>query len=142
MSNPVSGMTNDPISGGIVATSPTDAWAVGRVMLHWDGTSWTQVATPPADGDLWAVAATGSDNVWAVGSVSGHALVEHWDGTSWQVMPAPAGAGTLESVAVDKTGDVWAASSASDVLYEWNGSTWLTQNPPASPGNPRGLPHH
>ena len=41
-----------------------------------------QIATPPSDGDLWAVTATAADNVWAVGDVSGgNALVEHWDGT-------------------------------------------------------------
>jgi hypothetical protein len=47
---------------GVAATSPTDAWAVGwternatprhlrALILHWDGTSWTQVPVPSSPG--------------------------------------------------------------------------------------------
>lgn len=65
---------------GIDGISPTDAWAVGTdsnadgsseqsLILHWDGTAWTPVATPSAGGTdfLSSVAANASAGTWAVG---------------------------------------------------------------------------
>lgn len=87
---------------GADAAASRDLWAVGQTRdaersvaftLHYDGTQWTQVATPsPPRGDtqLTAVSANGSDDVWAVG-LSTHGgvdepLVEHWDGTAWTIV--------------------------------------------------------
>ena len=62
------------------ATSPTDAWAVGffpgggvgnqTLILHWDGTSWTQTPSPnPADDNrLDGVAASSAGSAVAVGT--------------------------------------------------------------------------
>jgi len=43
------------------------------LILHWDGTAWTQVPSPnPArDNVLTGVAATSASNAWAVGSFTG-----------------------------------------------------------------------
>ena len=52
--------------------------------------SWQTVATPnvtTADGQLNAVAALNSSNVWAVGTSHGGALIEHFDGTQWTIVP-------------------------------------------------------
>lgn len=62
---------------GVVANSPDDVWAVGRTVLdendeghalvmHWNGTSWTQAATPADAGPMQSVAAAGTGAV-AVG---------------------------------------------------------------------------
>jgi hypothetical protein len=83
----------------VSATSPTDAWAVGlywdqaginhALVLHWDGTSWSQVKTPnprSIRSSLDSVTAVSPKNVWAVGDYQEagvHALVLDWDGTRW-----------------------------------------------------------
>jgi hypothetical protein len=61
--------------GGVAVVSATDAWTVGStstgvtVILHWNGTAWTRVASPAPSGgaDLQGVAATSASNAWAVG---------------------------------------------------------------------------
>src|SRR2546427_8867020 len=95
---------------GIEAIAPDDVWTVGyannpsgpqysiqTLALHWDGSAWSIVATPNAPMDwsrLYGVAATSSNDVWAVGasqdvaSVPGRTLVEHWDGTAWSIVPS------------------------------------------------------
>src|SRR4051794_14107008 len=61
----------------VVAVSSDDVWMVGAfntsreaVILHWDGRSIKAVAHPNPGGnrnDLYAISATGPDDVWAVG---------------------------------------------------------------------------
>jgi hypothetical protein len=87
----------------VTALSPTDAWAVGAyghfngstigktLVLHWDGTSWTQVASPTVakSSALYSVTASSASQAWAVGqwgtrTVPGGALILDWNGTSWR----------------------------------------------------------
>jgi hypothetical protein len=84
---------------GVSATSATDAWAVGiyrdqtgighTLILHWDGTRWSQVKSPNPGSEfsgLESVTAVSPENAWAVGDYQRkgtHALVLHWDGTNW-----------------------------------------------------------
>jgi len=84
---------------GVSAVSPTDAWAVGlywdqagighSMVLHWDGTRWSQVKSPNLGSEhtsLSSVIAVSPKDVWAVGDYQEagiHALVLHWDGTNW-----------------------------------------------------------
>jgi hypothetical protein len=86
----------------VYATSSNDAWAVGSqkrgtrwvaLMLHWDGSSWSEVAHPvPPDGNssLVAVAATSASDVWAAGSscTGCKPLVLHLAGSTWRREPA------------------------------------------------------
>ena len=57
---------------GVVTVSPTDAWAVGAVILHWDGVAWEPLYTVNGEpfGYLSGVAAAGSQGLWAVGGTS------------------------------------------------------------------------
>ena len=57
---------------GVVTLSADDAWAVGAVILHWDGASWQPLYTvnDQSFGYLTGVAATGSGGLWAVGGTS------------------------------------------------------------------------
>ena len=141
---------------GVSAVSPSDAWAVGHyadstggqatMLLHWDGTSWTQVASPnPAPySDLYGVAAT-SSAAWAVGSAGGlpaETLAIHPTATGWKqvVSPNPS-AGTepnaLTGVAVASSADAWAVGGYSTgspdteaLILHWNGTSWRQETSP------------
>jgi hypothetical protein len=121
---------------GVVALAATDAWAVGSywaqnpvdlhpLIGHWNGTSWTTVASPDTYGELNSVAAAGAHDVRAAGThltgsgaSSGNGtrvpLIEQWDGTAWQIAttPEPSGAtSTPLSIATDGAGGYWAVGS-------------------------------
>jgi len=89
---------------GVSAVSSTDVWAVGdsqpgvgsgplrTLILHWDGTAWSQVSGPnasPASNVLNGVSADSATDAWAVGYYLSkgvrYALILHWDGTVWSV---------------------------------------------------------
>src|SRR5439155_17696293 len=118
---------------GIEAIAPDDVWTVGyannpsgpqysiqTLALHWDGSAWSIVATPNAPTDwnrLYGVAATSSNDVWAVGasqdiaSVPGRTLAGHWDGTAWSIVPSPspgAVVNEMRAVAAVSANDTWA----------------------------------
>jgi hypothetical protein len=136
---------------GVKAVSATDAWSVGwyydtslrgeALILHWNGTAWTQVTAPDpgtSGNTLESVAGTAANDIWAVGyysnsgekGVLAHPLAVHYNGTSWVETELPAsGTGTfLHSVTALSATDVWAVGSkngyAAPVAYHWNGSAW------------------
>src|SRR4029079_10467072 len=97
--------------GAVTALSADDAWAAGTyydgsqnmhktLALHWDGSAWSIISTPnvgTSSNWLRSMAGSGSNDVWAVGSVGGQignpdidaTLTIHWDGTAWSVMSSP-----------------------------------------------------
>lgn len=111
---------------GVTAVSSTDAWAVGFTggyliaIAHWDGTTWSSVPTA-IDGSnhrLRTIAATGPNDVWAVGSYTppdtyARLLMLHWDGTSWSRVAIPylGEASNLEGIDVVGANDIWAVGS-------------------------------
>jgi hypothetical protein len=128
--NPVAG-SNDDFLTAVAATSATNAWAVGDytqgksaqpLILHWDGTAWTQVPSPNTHSFISAldgVAAISPANAWAVGlrskngtGYSDKTLTEHWNGTAWAQVPSPSpsqGVDTgLTSVAATTPTNIWA----------------------------------
>jgi hypothetical protein len=138
----------------ITALSAHDIWVIGQAngapqALHWDGTSWHEVAgatTPtgstPQFGGISAVSAT---DIWVVGTIAeatrvSQELIEHWNGTTWQLVPPPQDNSTyhnvtLNSVAAVAANDVWAAGSgfftsdgsgsgASGLIEHWDGKQW------------------
>jgi hypothetical protein len=147
----------------VSADSPTDAWAVGlayhdpgvgtstTLTMHWDGTSWSRVASPsPGSDELRGVSAISPDDAWAVGTsfvgTVGSTLVGHWDGSSWTQVPSPSPGpnfNMLSAVSARSSTDVWAVgnynpSSASrgqreTLILHWDGSRW-SQVPSPSPG--------
>ena len=90
---------------GVRAVAPDDVWVVGHrypggprwipLILHWDGTAWTQATIPPfpQGGQLRDVVSRSPTNVDAVGfageGTNADTLVLHWDGTSWTRQPTP-----------------------------------------------------
>ncbi|HUZ52428.1 MAG TPA: hypothetical protein VMU94_07840 [Streptosporangiaceae bacterium] len=88
----------------VAATSGPNAWAVGyseealkgskTMILHWNGTSWKQVASPnpfcATCDSLYGVTATSASNAWAVGTlnVGGEVVILRWNGTTWKNFPS------------------------------------------------------
>jgi hypothetical protein len=117
---------------GVWAASPTDAWAVGGtpeggtaapndIVLHWDGTTWTQEALPgtPLGRTLYKVWGTASDDLYAIGE-SG--TVWHRKGTSWAQEANPATSNLFTVYGCSAT-DVYAVGGG-DVLHSDGGGTW------------------
>ena len=146
------------VLGAVSATSATNAWAVGiafspngngnqTLIEHWDGSAWTlkQGPSPETHSGLFAVAATATNNAWAVGysqdsSGARHALIERWNGSSWAQAPISDGGeqSSLDGVAATSAGNAWAVGdsgtgSGTGVLH-WDGSVWtpVTRPAPAS----------
>jgi hypothetical protein len=135
---------------GVAAISANDAWAVGyrggtknetpieTFILHWDGVTWSQVASPNVAGanQLFGVTAISAGDVWAVGSVSGAPLALHWNGTAWSVVSVGVGSGLSAEYFAAVTGssanDVWAVGKGQGIftnqvfatIRHWDGSRW------------------
>jgi hypothetical protein len=95
----------------VTAIASNDVWAIGYqnennngengqgLILHWNGTAWTQVDSPIAGYAtiLLGVAGSSSTDVTAVGyiqtsNVQFIPVTEHWNGTKWTVVkPSPPG---------------------------------------------------
>ncbi len=114
------------------AGTAADGWAVGTLrstaplIEHWDGTAWSEVATPPlgADTGLNGVVRIARDEAWAVGfqlvDSKKLSLAERWDGSSWSVTPtADPGSGGNILTAVDTT----PGAPVMAVGYQVDGST-------------------
>jgi outer membrane protein assembly factor BamB len=137
----------------ISAVASDDVWAVGMttnptelsrtLILHWDGTAWSVVASPNMEGNGWlnGVSARAANDVWAVGNYrSGNfnnTLAMHWDGVAWSVVPSPNpnAYNYLEDVAAVGPDDVWAVGSTQEnvmttdaLLIHWDGDNWNVEN--------------
>src|SRR5215471_4826980 len=151
---------------GVRVVSASDAWAVGAygdgngthrktLVLHWDGATWAQVASPNPGtlSELFGVGATSASNAWAVGEVTAgtteQTLVLHWDGRMWARVASPDPGGQahdnrLDAVAVTSATSAWAvgtyetSAGPSNIVLHWNGRTWAHVNSP-NPGTENGL---
>lgn len=130
---------------GVSGASSTDVWAVGQsklqsglgeiLLLHWDGSAWTQVAAPQGTEPPMAVDAISTDDVWAVGSDT----AEHWDGSAWATMqvPIPNRHTELLSVSGMSSSDVWATGEFPDkrgrphsLVLHFDGTSWSKVSSP------------
>ena len=97
---PSNSQSADAELSSVATTSGHDAWAVGMtnastcrpqcgtLILHWNGTAWSRVASPnpPADylNNLTGVVAICPHNAWAVGTTDyANTLITHWNGKTW-----------------------------------------------------------
>lgn len=128
------------------ASEPNDVWAVGRtssgvgeapLILHFDGTEWTQAELPDEiDGVLNGVAAVSPNDVWAVGSVGDaeisleRALVLHWDGMAWADVEIARTIGGGKAALADVEGvsptDLWAVGyhHFQPLILRFDGQAW------------------
>jgi hypothetical protein len=122
------------VFNGIAATSASDVWGVAggatgdgqstaTVILHWDGSSWQQVASPSPGsngGTFTGVAATSAGNAWAVGyrfnnAVQQRTFVVQWNGSAWQKVATPDGGArdaVLSAVAAVSPQRAWAVGTS------------------------------
>lgn len=178
------GSSQDTLAG-VAASSSNDAWAVGSyqfrtrtpgltsyanptLILHWDGSAWSQVPSPSAGylSALSGVASVSSSEAWAVGFSTANgafdqatSLIEHWNGSSWTTVPSPnpgSGGNELLGVSASSSRDAWTVGFAgadsppnllscsglrggeTTVLEHWDGSSWTTV-PSPNPGGGSGL---
>jgi len=128
-----------------------DSGGFKPLILHWDGSEWSQVESPTIESDdtlLIALAAVSANDIWAVGSftmddkTSGDvwfALIEHWDGKQWSTVSSPNPGlrqNLLSGVAAVSTDDVWAVGSYRNsqkdgtwgslqtLTMHWDGGEW------------------
>lgn len=146
---------------GVSAYSDSDAWAVGNyrdattgatetLIVHWNGTTWSKVASPDPSASYNVLSGVSSDalgNAWAVGSYYDSAtgatdtLTLRWNGTAWSMVQSPnpsAICNVLNSVSVDSSSDAWAVGytiakpscmnlvAQHTLVLHWNGATWTT----------------
>jgi hypothetical protein len=145
---------------GVTCESPTNCFAVGSafgditpqtLIEHWDGTSWSIVASPNPDGadspTLNDVSCTSEASCFAVGfsfPAQGpeSTLVEAYDGTSWTVVASPnvsgADANVLLGVSCSTNtscfavGTVNLTSSGAErgLIERWDGTSWSSSSNP------------
>jgi len=162
---PASAMPQTELNG-VSTVSGRDAWAAGfagkraaglfgTLLLHWNGTAWSPVASPDpgkTDSFLQGVSATASGGAWAVGSYSRgntlRTLVLKWSGTAWaqvkSASPAPSGRyNLLDGVSAIGRGHAWAVGNNPDLttgpgqtlVLQWNGTSWpRVPSPDSGPG--------
>ncbi len=145
VASPNVGSSNNKLLA-VAAVSASDVWAVGdssntttgaikTLIEHWDGTSWSVVASPNVSSQnyLLGVAAASTNDVWAVGysynTSTGvvKALTLNWNGTSWSRVPSP-NAANLSAVAAVSTNDIWGAGYYYNTTYKTNGTATINWN--------------
>jgi hypothetical protein len=144
---------------GVSSTPDSDAWAVGSengrpstgvgakpLIDHWNGTAWSQVATPAtpqSTASLAAVSASSPTDAWAIGRDQTNrsnfqSLAMHWNGTAWTVSPSAATALSGQigiGVADISSTDAYAigghlGSAHTGELAHWNGTNWTNVTVP------------
>jgi hypothetical protein len=136
--------TQNNVLRSVDGNGPNDVWAVGflrnqpygnrirlPMVLHWNGTAWSQVPSPNGGAGfstyLYDVASISATNAWAVGETPGvGAFVERWNGSVWSAAPAPALSSAV-SVAARSANDVWVAGfdpAGAPAVAHWTGSSW------------------
>lgn len=88
----------------------------------------------PTASDLYDLASTARDDVWAAG-VDGNGAGEilHFRSFRWEFAELPEKIGPLYAVAAEPGGDAWAAGGGDNFVH-WDGSSWRAWPHPA-PGN-------
>lgn len=129
-----SGLSTEKLTA-VSGTAANDIWAVGdgkgiftnqtfATIRHWDGARWTQKVCRAASGSnppdgyegggpdayFTGVAATASNDVWAVGVRGSGPMILHWDGKAWTTVTHPRAfpnAATLRAVTTSSGGGAW-----------------------------------
>jgi hypothetical protein len=139
---------NNSFLQGVVAISPTLAWAAGnvtdgarpgQVIEQWNGIKWSLFPGPKFgkkdQADVFAMTASSANDVWAIGSLMnlGTGLVsplfEHWNGTAWTATTEESNHQFLFGASADAPNDAWAVGfDGSDNIetsaMHWDGANW------------------
>jgi hypothetical protein len=136
--------TDVPILESVTATSASDVWAAGGIVInnqaefplfeHFNGTSWTATAAGFSETLMFGVSADATNDVWAVG-IGGSAL--HYDGKTWSPVTVPipgSGQNALFGVKALTPNDAWAVGfyvkdanqtrPEITLIEHWDGTSW------------------
>ena len=110
--------------------SLTDGWAVGSegTILHYDGTSWSEVSSPTSN-DLYSVSMVSPTDGWTVGGTLEQSTILHYDGTFWSKVSSPT-SNQLLSVTMLSPIDGWAVGWGN--LFHYDGTSWSEVSSPTS----------
>ena len=138
---------SEPVLRDVESVSATDVWAVGwytangtgkTLVEHWDGTSWTRIASPNQgrriSTQLWGVAVRSGSDVWVVGryvKAGEYTFSAHWNGSSWSTPAMPASPSTSETylgnVVTVGTAGTWAVGSSGNagaLVERYSAGAW------------------
>jgi serine/threonine protein kinase len=148
--------------GNYCASSCGTKYAVLRALiLYWNGSAWTQAASPTPGTSSWlsALSVAKGGDAWAVGgftkpipgstSTSTDTLILHLHKSIWKQIrnPSPGSRASLFGVSTDPQGDAWAVGrycvSSCFTSYEidrplishWNSTSWSLIHSPDPAGN-------
>jgi hypothetical protein len=121
--------------GSISASALSNIWAVGGIYpqnasngpqsLHFNGSHWSFVDTPPSvnyDGP-YTVSTSSPKNAW---TLRGDGNVLYWNGISWtDVGPAPLPGDTAGHIATSSRSLVYVTASDSRSIMKFNGKKWV-----------------
>jgi hypothetical protein len=147
--------TKDNFVTAVDGAASNDVWAVGYLrnlpygnrirlpwIMHWNGSSWTQVPSPSTGAgestylyDLSVVSAT---DAWTVGYGTRNGLpvpfVARWNGSAWNSVAAPP-LQVVNRVSARTGNDVWVTgtdSNGASKFAHWNGVSWSVQAVPTA----------
>jgi hypothetical protein len=102
---------------------PEDVWVGSSIILHNDGSGFTEVATPAPVGlvaDFWGFA---PDDLYAV---AGDRIL-HWDGSAWAEVTGPSASSFGFTALWGTSGDdLWVGDDLNGQVHHWNGTDWTT----------------
>jgi hypothetical protein len=145
---------NNSFLQGVIAISPTLAWAAGNVtdgahqgqlIEQWNGTKWSLFPGPKfrkkERADVFAMTSSSANDVWAIGSLvnvgtgSVSSLFEHWNGRAWTATTLESNNEFLFGASADAANDAWAVGfNGSDKIntsaMHWDGANWKSVKTP------------
>lgn len=152
--SPGTGVAKRNALNGVVAISPTNAWAVGyfdsgpdnfdlttsALIEHWNGQKWTRVPCPCASTEnsapmLAGITAVSKSDIWAVGNGPKSPLIVHWNGQKWTIAKLP-GNDEDQLNAVSASSATNALAVGTDLAHQttfaarWNGKKWAVVKGP------------
>ncbi len=144
----------------VICVSASNCWAVGEyhtlsfvqktLVEHWDGLSWSVVASPNLNDEesnaLMSVTCTSASDCWAVGFFDENGapktLTEHWNGASWSIVasPSPTETSSLDGVACLSPSNCWGVGyyhvddggfgEDRTLVEHWDGASWSVVGSP------------
>ncbi len=173
LDTPIPAGSNHTILDDIAVIADDDVWAVGRqnvevspsqwvirpLVMHWDGSAWSQVSTPVGTtlpfGGAWleAIGVVAPDDLWVCGLrelvgpggfVGYDVFIMNWDGSSWEVqdvfvnLPGIQTSNTIgiEIIAAD---DIWFLGNGASqgcnpaLALHYDGSNFTIESTPCPP---------
>jgi photosystem II stability/assembly factor-like uncharacterized protein len=127
----------------VAFAGPSSAFAVGQfgVILHWDGTSWSEdpQSISLTQSQLGAVAFASNGEGWAVGA---NGTILHYNGQRWSIEAPPAADSGENISSVSVAGAEAFAVAGGNLIRRPPGGAWEEVGEALLPSNPKLVPHH